>query len=344
VLNYYAYMAHRQWRSTLIVDEAHNLLSMLVDDVAHNLWHHTYHYPHNIYTVTDLLAWMDKYVAECQGTPVKRDKLRKLHAMVVKDRERILVEQTTARYRGETRPLLRLRSVDNRGNPPLLWNPARVKKIVLLSATINKHDIYDLGLDDRRVLYIDTNSPIPPASRSVVYEPAAKMSHALLDEAVPLLAEKIEVLLDRHADSGVIHCTYAVAARLRSRLPSSRLIWHTREDKQRRYEEFRNDRTGRVLVACGMYEGIDLPHDLGRWQAITKIPYLSLGEAAVRHKLGLRPEWYQWEAAKGIIQASGRICRTPTDTGMTYILDRNWEMLYGKGSSLFPGWFREALR
>ena len=92
-----------------------------------------------------------------------------------------------------------------------------------------------------------------------------------------------------------------------------------------------------------MYEGIDLPEDLGRWQIIVRTPWKSLADPAIRHKAGLDPEWFHWESLKDLIQACGRICRTPTDFGATYILDAAAQRLIDGAPGLIPHWFRDAL-
>lgn len=336
VANYYTYLAHKNWRQTLIADEAHNLLQMLTDDAGAKLWHHQYKYPNDIYTLADLLQWIEKDARR------QDPRLAKVYQWIHRERDRLLVERTWLPYRGHQRECIRIRPIDARSLPPLLWNPHKVRKIVLMSATISTQDIKDLGLDDKRVRYIEADSPIPAANRLIKYEPTAKISYHTMDAAIPMIADKLRMLLARHPDRGVIHVTYQMARQLRAHLKDDRLIWHSQETKAAQYAAFRRGEPGKVLVACGMTEGIDLPADLGRWQAICKIPYLSLGDAAVRHKMQFEPTWYQWSAVRGIIQASGRICRTPNDYGITYILDKSWEYLYRNNPLLFPTWWRTA--
>jgi Rad3-related DNA helicase len=57
------------------------------------------------------------------------------------------------------------------------------------------------------------------------------------------------------------------------------------------------------------------------------------------------PEVYNAEVIRGVVQQSGRICRTPTDIGTTYILDASFQSLYWRcrKSGLFPDYFLEAL-
>jgi Rad3-related DNA helicase len=127
-------------------------------------------------------------------------------------------------------------------------------------------------------------------------------------------------------------------------------LFHDQSNKAWALDQFRNapPESGRVLVASGLYEGIDLPYDMARWQLIGKIPYLSLGDARIAAKAKEYPDWYQWEAIKRVIQAAGRIVRTPTDYGVTYISDtsfaRLWDQDGRRDNHLFPNFFKSALR
>ena len=56
------------------------------------------------------------------------------------------------------------------------------------------------------------------------------------------------------------------------------------------------------------------------------------------------PEWYDWQAIKAILQACGRVCRTPTDRGVTYIFDQKFRRLYTEREYLFPNWFKDSVR
>lgn len=343
VSNYFVYLAHRAYKDVLIVDEAHNLLGHLTDGCVVRLWQHLYDWPDYIKTVADLLEWLETASSDLAARQEKLDDLRKTLAS---SHSTHLIEITQDLYRGKLRKLLKLTPLDARDAKPILW-PRQVRKIVLMSATINEHDIYDLGLDQRRVLYISADSPIPPANRPVVLRGVADINYYNQSRCLEPLAAEIRNLLGRHQSNGVIHCTYRLSSQLWALLKDEpRLIWHTRQDRHKKYQEFVTSGadSGKVLVACGMYEGIDLAYDLARWQVICKVPYVNLGEPAVRERLKRRPESYAWWAVRDILQATGRVCRTPTDHGITYILDSAFNRLYSSYPKLWPKWFRQAVR
>lgn len=335
IANYYTYLAHKQWRETLIVDEAHNLLKMLTDDAAKRIWRTKDYYPPTVQFYDDVLAWLE----------TRGPKYSKLLSQLKRDRNRSLLYKTWEYLRGELKECLKFVPIDAREQPPILWNPHKVKKIILLSATINYEDIYDLGLDRRRLCFINVDSPIAPHRRPVIYSPAGKVNYKSEDRLAPVIAARVQKIADANPNTkGLIHATYGLAQKLKPLLTDSRYLWHTSSSRTATVKQFLEIQEPKVLIASGLTEGLDLSYDRARWQVIAKIQYPSLANPAVDHKRQARPSWYAWQAVLAILQASGRVCRTPLDFGKTYIIDENFEHLYVRYQHLFPSWFKEALK
>ena len=337
VYNYYTYLVHKLYRSTLIIDEAHLIIPMLQDLAAKKIWRYQYGWPTSIQSIGDVLAWI-----EACANPDK--KLKKLHAELLTLNLAAHIQRCSEMWRGkEERELLKLTPLDVRDEPPILWPPHKVRKIVLMSATIGRPDLECMGLSKKRVAYIECPSPIPTENRPIIYHPIGNMSYKHQDNSIPVMAKYIKYLLEEYPDKGLIHCPYSVANKLHPYLvDEERLIWHGREDKQAALGEFL-DSEDSVLIASGLYEGIDLSYEEGRWQLITKIPYPSLADPAIRAKMNIDHSWYAWQAIRTILQASGRICRTESDYGRTIIADSMFEQLYKRNSDLFPDWWLDAL-
>lgn len=352
VYNYHIYSAHKIFRDTLVVDEAHNLIPVIRERHAIRLWQHDYNYPDNMYTIPQAQQFIEGLPAKKRATK----KIQVLEEAVFSRKPGYVFQRSTDWFNGagtkrgepEERDCIKLLPVDIRGVPPMFW-PRDVRKIVLLSATINHKDIQTLGLNTRKVLYIECESPIPPDCRPIVTQDLISVNRFNIVEASEMMATYIrETLAPSHpGQKGVIHATYQMAAQLYKHLgPNGRYIFHTKHNKAEQYQAFREStpEEGKVLVACGMYEGMDLPEDLGRWQVIAKVPWPSLGNPAIRYLADRDPDWYSWEIWRIVMQACGRICRTPTDFGVTYILDSSFWRLYNKASHLIPEWYRDGLR
>lgn len=351
IYNYHIYLAHKLYRDTLIVDEAHNLVPTIRDRMALKIWQHDYAYPDNMYNSQQIADW----IRTLSPTKRRHKKIQTLWESVTHDVPDYQPQRTTDLFNGkgtsrghpETRDCIKLLPVDISGAPPLFW-PRDVEKIVLLSATISHNDVKALGLTSKRVLYIDAESPIPAERRPIVRVPLVSVNRHNIGESADTIARYIEdVIIPHHpGQKGVIHASYQLAAILRSKLIGHQYLFHSRDNKSDVYEQFRAApaESGRILVASGMYEGVDLPYDLGRWQVIAKIPWQSLESPAVRYQSERDPEWYSWETIRTLIQACGRICRTPTDHGVTVILDSSVDRLLDSYIHLFPEWWIDGLK
>jgi len=339
VYNNWVYLAHKLYQPVLIADEAHRLIDIIRDMNAHRLWWEDYGYPNTVNTYQGVYDWLAAMPAS------RREGDRKLSLMwkdLNSGAPRYLIERAVEPLRGVPKDCIKLVPIDVSDAKPILW-PDKVKKVVLLSATISYKDVEQLGLDKRRVKYIEADSPISADKRPISLDYVTAVNHSNA-ESPRLLAERVHQLLQQKPGKGLVHITYGLAEAMRPYLTDqSRLIWHGKEDKQERLEEFKASTDG-VLMAAGLQEGLDLPYDLARWQAIAKVPWPSLGEPAVRYLAEEDPEWYQWEAARLVLQAAGRVCRKLDDWGETIILDKTFERLYSENQALFPGWWREAVK
>jgi Rad3-related DNA helicase len=218
-----------------------------------------------------------------------------------------------------------------------------IKKLFFLSGTINRKDVEDMGLGNRRICVIDAPSPIPIERRPIHQDLKFTLAASANGRDVPKLAEYLLKLVDQNLSKGFIHAPYSLAKQLEPHLQANnRFLFHSSQSKKGIFEEFQQS-TDKVMVASGMYEGIDLAGDLARWQVICKVPWANLTEPAMQYLAKEDPEGYANEAARLVVQAYGRVCRSPDDFGETFIVDRSFKRLYNDYRELFPGWFQDAV-
>lgn len=349
LLNPYTYLSHKLYSKVAIFDEAHQLVEMLQDVQDIKLWRSQYTYPDDLRTVGDVVRWGQ---AELRRKPDM--KLRAALTEIIRVRKGATVQYAPMRYRGQDDTVLLVKPRRTKFVPQMFWPSGKVDKIVLMSATIGPGDVEEMGLAGKRVLYLECESPIPAPNRPLVYSPACNMGHKYTAHALPVLAKQVKELLLQRPEKGLIHLPYALAEQFRTLVADPRLMFHDRNNKQETLDEFRASppSAGRVLVASGLYEGVDLPYDAARWQVIGKVPFLWLGDARIEERAQAEPEWYAWSAIKKVIQAHGRIVRRVDDKGTSYIFDTNFGRLLREDQerrkqgkqSLFPKFFRDALR
>jgi Rad3-related DNA helicase len=341
VYNNWIYMAHRLFRDLVILDEGHLIIDMIREFSGKKFWQKDYGFPGWVRSYSQLVKWI-----EGKRGWEKDPKLALLHSELTSGKIRYLVQRTTEEYRGEEQELIKLLPVDVSQQPPILWPPAKVKKLIFMSATIGPKDMEAMGLDKRRVSYIEVESPIPIERRPIYYVPKGNMSYSAQDKNLPELIAFIRQVMSTRKEAGLIHAPYSLAQKLVAQFGyNERVLFHTQENKKDVYERFRKEgpEKGLVLIASGLYEGISLDQDAGRWQIITKVPYLSLGEPGYQWLAEKEPKQYAWQAIRLVVQAAGRISRGPTDFGETFITDSSFGKLYDNNVELFPKYFKEAL-
>jgi Rad3-related DNA helicase len=362
--NLHMLVARNLHKETLIVDEAHLAIGYVQSWNSTKVRHSRWKYPRyngGYVKREELLQWIQSLVnweriVESPGDGEKGVSV--LYKELTSDSPRYIISEKEENYfdRSEKRyypeKVLALTPVDPRGMYNPLWPPTQVKKLILMSATFSHTDLESLSLEKRRVTWIGAPSPIPPDRRPVTLDTTiGPLNYRNQLELAPQLAHTIGEILQKYPnDKGLVHVTYQMADLLRRHLTSGelpevvtrRLMFHSKSNKAEVFDRFRESGEAKVLVASGMYEGIDLPYDAGRFQIITKVPWPSLAEPAIKYFADTNPKWYKWQVTKTMLQAYGRICRGTEDFGATYILDGSFERLHEQDASNYPSWFDAA--
>jgi Rad3-related DNA helicase len=256
-----------------------------------------------------------------------------------------MVRREKAILRGQWEDRISLVPLSPEPHPSIFRSP---EKLIFMSATINELDITDLGIsDNRKILKLELPSVIPSSRRPVIPLGVAGVSYSSLRTVAPVLVNYIKEIAEFHgAVKGFVHATYSTAAELRRYLSDDpRYIFHTSTDSKRRFDEWLESED-KIFIASGFEEGIDLKGDEFSWQILTRIPWPSLADPAIRKKVEvLGDSWYYWQTLKAVIQAYGRICRDVNDYGVTYVLDSNWDKLIRESGkyNFLPKFFEEAI-
>lgn len=245
-------------------------------------------------------------------------------------------------YRSEPTelPVLVQQPLDIFTKPPPFWQDGQ--KLVLMSATVGRHDLYELGLDRTRPVFIEGDPPISTDRNPILKDYIGSISYANQTEMVPRLAEKITEYLDSKRGKGVIHITYGLANLVKPLLSHGRLITHGQGNMREQLKKFLSSDNG-VFLVSGMYEGVSLDYDKADWQVISKIVWPSLQDPLQKYRSKDDPDYYLWSTLKNVIQASGRVCRRPDDYGETHIWDASFERLLTEGEHLIPQSFRRRI-
>lgn len=213
-------------------------------------------------------------------------------------------------------------------------------KIVLMSGTITPMDVNDL-FPDTPYRFRDLPSPIPVAQRPVYYRPTPFAMNWQTNPAH--IVKQIEEVIRLNPNlNTIIHVTYGLAKTLAPYfvLP---ILTNTAENKDEILDQFK--REGGILLAGGMAEGIDLPGDLCRLNIIPKLAYPDLKDPVVQKRKALEDgdDWYNLQTLMKLVQQTGRSTRGTDDYSKTYILDPGFTWRFKKCKDKLPQSFVESI-
>lgn len=225
---------------------------------------------------------------------------------------------------------------------------------IFTSATTGTAELFNATLGRTRPLeYVEVLSTFPVANRPIYVVPSANMSFKTIDGDLPKMTQAVMMVAnseDHRNQKGIIHTftnriTDAVVksfidAGLQRRIIVLKGSGPTRNDQMK---IFRMSPDPMILVSPSAMMGISLDDDLGRWQIIAKVPFPNFKDKSIEYRKDNIDGWYAWQTSKDMIQTFGRIIRSPTDWGTTYILDSCFINHYYHNELQFPGFIRDAI-
>jgi Rad3-related DNA helicase len=335
----HGYLAHRLQRKMWIADEGHKLVEFNQELQSTHVWRKDVEYPRTIYSRKDFERWLTDNIAI--GGHKFKNILEKIQT------DDYMIKREMAYLRGKLIDRIRLIPLSPHTYRTLVRG---VSKIVLMSATLSEEDVWDLGVSrDRKVLRIELPSIIPAERRPLERAYVGKINYYNIKQMSHKLAQRVKEIADYHAGvKGIIHATYDTAHKMRDFLKNDpRFMFHSKSDAKEVLNKWMTSPAseGKVFIASGFEEGIDLKGSEYEWQAIARVPWPSLADPAVRKKTDRNERWYIWKTLQKIIQAYGRICRAADDYGVTYVLDEQFEKLIAEAKrfDLIPKYFEEVL-
>lgn len=207
-----------------------------------------------------------------------------------------------------------------------------------------------LGLDPNKVAWKNLASTFPIQHRPIHMIMVGSMGRNAIQDTMPNLLSTTTKILDKHAkQKGLIHChSYHIGKAIYSHLQNTehgaRILFPAAAgNRADLFYRHRATDEPTVLLSPSMTEGFSLDDDLARFQIIAKTPFPYLGDCQIRVKMERNRDWYTLQTVMTIIQACGRIVRSDTDYGDTYILDKDFYRVYNEENiQFFPKWFTDA--
>ena len=233
-----------------------------------------------------------------------------------------------------------------------VWD--HVEKVLMMSATIISPEelAESLGFEGEWAV-VRVPMTFPVENRIVHVAPVANVTAKTQEEAWPKLKTAVLRIMGLHPNERILVHTVSyklaqyLVARLQGEANGRPLLTYT-EASQRMdaLEMFKASQAG-VLFASSFERGVDLRGDECSVVVVAKVPWPSMGDAAVKKRAnaGRAGEaWYAVQTVRSLVQMTGRHVRSKDDVGVSYILDSQFtKNLYKRHRELFPEWWRESL-
>jgi Rad3-related DNA helicase len=226
-------------------------------------------------------------------------------------------------------------------------------KHILISATILDPDKMKnyLGITEEVKFLRVHNSNFPVQNRPLFIRAQGNATSKTMDVYLPKMMNYIdyELLPNLIKNKGVIHTHTNDIARFimnNSRFKDSMIsnVDNTEDKRDVVFQYFFDSKPPSIMVTPSMRLGVDLHDDLARWQIIAKIPYPYLGDPQVKKRTEIDSGWYEFQTLCSLIQTYGRVCRSETDFGETYVLDGKFDDIVYRNMGSLPQWFKESIR
>lgn len=373
-----------QKRSLMIVDEAHNCESQLMNYMNLELTEWALdiinvRIRQNISSKAEFVEWLrqedvtrkiDKALQGCEkGSEDSPKDLTKEESDALKELQGKVAN--FLQYLDQTEWILE--TVDyktRRGDPTrkIVARPLYVKafandllfkhadRVICMSATILDHRIWaeNLGLNLDEVEYVQTPCDFPVENRPVFLEFCGNLGRKFFSAEMnpknptkPKFVAKVKQLMARHeGQRGVIHChSFEISNVLKGEVASPRFLFQDQFNGDKKAMMAAHAaRVDSVIVAPAMAEGFDFKNGLSRFQIIAKVPWPSLGDKVIKERAARDDRFYGWLACLKFCQSLGRSVRSSEDWAFTYVVDQGFEFFFSKHGSMIPRWVKDAFR
>lgn len=221
---------------------------------------------------------------------------------------------------------------------------------LFMSATITKDFVTKtLNLDASTTKFIQVPSTFSKSNKKVVFFDSQQLSYTSLQnpDLVKKLRVNVKKIVQKHIESGERGIILAPSFKLQNEIlselnPLGIKIFEHRQGEKLEFilDAFKMHKGGpAILISPAMFEGVDLPGDLSRFQILVKAPYPSLGDKRVKYISEHHPDLYSLMTIMKAVQGAGRSVRSSSDYAVTYCLDYNMQRLWTSKQNIWNSEF-----
>ena len=215
---------------------------------------------------------------------------------------------------------------------------SKIRYGLFMSATLGDVDEYAtlMGMHEDEYEGLMLPSTFDFSNSPIYMCESGYLSYNTFDRNIDkVLLDTIKVCGYHPNEKGLIHTsTFKITQLLKEKLnnlagqvdTSRFLFYQNAKEKEEQIELLRNSNRPYILVGPSMYEGIDLPDDLCRFQVLVKVPYAQIS-GYIKKKMERYPFWYKRNCIEKVVQAIGRSNRHKNDYSTIYLMDKLFDKI-----------------
>lgn len=222
---------------------------------------------------------------------------------------------------------------------------------LFMSATISSNFMTKtLGLDKDTTKFIKLDPTFPRDHKEIVFlDPMSLNFTTMKDPAtIKKLRANVSKIVKHHIELGergiILTPSFKLTQELSDEikhLKGYKLFEHRQGEKlEHVLNAFRSYEGLSVLISPSLFEGVDLPGELSRFQVLVKAPFPSLGDKRIKFIADRHPDIYTSITIMKIVQGAGRSVRSDTDYAVTYMLDANAKRLFTSNDNIWKNEFK----
>jgi len=220
-----------------------------------------------------------------------------------------------------------------------------------MSATVSERFLLEtLLLDPAKTKFVKLPATFPTENKKIVFLSPINLNYKSLqeDSTKKQLNASVEKIILKHAglkESGIILTpsfvlTESIASAISKHDSKIKIFEHVKGEKlEVILSKFKAYNKPAVLISPSLFEGIDLPGAMSRFQILVKAPFPSLAEKRMKFILEKHPEIYNLTVLMRIIQGAGRSVRSKDDWCITYALDQSIVRLWNSPQNVWKDEF-----
>ena len=221
-----------------------------------------------------------------------------------------------------------------------------IKKIILVSATINRKTLELLGIKKADCDFFEYGSTFDPKRSPVYFLPTVSLNHKSGADEFNLITSRVDEIVSSRLDrKGIIHTTsYQRAKDLIDKSEFGPImVLNESGSTADTVEQFKKADAPLILVSPSVTTGWDFPMTQCEYQIIVKAPYPDLRSAVQNARKEADWSYPSYEMSQVLVQSCGRGMRSSSDRCETFVIDDTVEKAYNRSGFLFPKWFKDQV-